>query len=289
LVYDDGASFGSAETARAARAALAQLDAPAQTPWLAFGGIPAPYAGLFETTGALSAITSPNSPSLGQSFSALPADLKPPVPVTNLAQYGYALNVGSSPGSLIAAQAHLGAGVSSVTIDGYHGWNRAGALTPITRFATMFSGYGLQGVDGVEWSFPERLTDDTAAVDNGLANAAQKVLDVHATMGRRLPHDLLMYAFGAALGGSAVPAASPRPTSVLVAAAVAVASASVGPGRRSRRRPWGVVEPVQRAGEDRRGSVVAHVRGRDREVDRAAAGRAAHREDRTHRALNRAE
>ena len=102
LVYDDGASFGS-ETAQAARTALGQLDAPSQTPWLSFGGIPAPYAGLFETTGALDAITSPNTPSLGHAFSALPADLKPLMPVTNLAQYGYALDVGTSPASLAAA------------------------------------------------------------------------------------------------------------------------------------------------------------------------------------------
>ena len=83
LVYDDGASIGAAENVSAARAALSQLDDPAQTPWLSFGGIPAPYAGLFETTGALGAITAPDEPSLGQSFSGLPADLKPPVPTFN--------------------------------------------------------------------------------------------------------------------------------------------------------------------------------------------------------------
>ena len=208
LVYDDGASIGPAESAHDARTALGQLDAPSQTPWLSFGGIPAPYAGLFETTGALGAITSPDTPSLGQSFSALPAELKPPVPVTNLAEYGYSLNVGTSPSSLAAAQGHLGAGISATTINGCHGWNSAGALTPIRRFATMFSGYGLPGVDGVEWYFPQRLTDDTAAVDNGRPNPAQEVLGLHATMGRELPHRLLMYAFGAALGGPAVPAAT---------------------------------------------------------------------------------
>lgn len=207
LVYDDGAS-APAETAQAARTALSQLEVPSQSPWLSFGGIPAPYAGLFETTGALGAITAPNQPSLGQAFPVLPSDLKPSVPATNLSQYGYALNVGTSPLSLVAAQGHLGAGISGTTINGHHGWNSTGALTPIKRFATMFSGYGLQGVDGVEWYFPQRLTDDTAAVNNGLANPAQKVLDVHATMGRKLPRNLLMYAFGAALGGPTVPAAT---------------------------------------------------------------------------------
>ena len=62
-----------------------------------------------------------------------------------------------------------------------HGWNGAGALTPIKRFATMFSGEGIQNANGTEWYFPQRLTDDTAAVDNGNANPAQTVLDVDAS------------------------------------------------------------------------------------------------------------
>ena len=61
----------------------------------------------------------------------------------------------------------------------------------------MFSGAGIQNVDGTEWYFPQRLTDDTGAVDNGNANPAQSVLDVDATMGHDLPKSLLIYAFGA--------------------------------------------------------------------------------------------
>src|SRR5262249_21391037 len=72
------------------------------------------------------------------------------------------------------------------------------------RFATMFSGYPMLNVDGTEWYFPQRLTDDTAAVGNGIANPAQSVLGVNANMGDHLPHNLLMYAFGAALGGQSV-------------------------------------------------------------------------------------
>jgi hypothetical protein len=143
-------------------------------------------------------------PSLGQTFALLPSYLKPPVPVTNLGQYGFALNVGTSPSSLIAAQAHLGKGVSATTVNGVHRWDGAGALTPIKRFATMFSGLGINNVDGTEWYFPQRLADDTGAVGFGLANPAQKVLNVHATMGSRLPRSLRIYAFGAALGGPRV-------------------------------------------------------------------------------------
>ena len=126
------------------------------------------------------------------------------MPVTNLGQYGYALNVGTSPASLIAAQAHLGKGVSTTTKNGLHGWDGTAALTPIKRFATMFSGIGINNSDGTEWYFPQRLTDDTRAVNNGIANPAQSVLDVHSTMGRRLPKTLKIYAFGAALGGPGV-------------------------------------------------------------------------------------
>jgi hypothetical protein len=205
LVYDDGGS-GPPESAQQAQAALAALRAG--SPWLAFGGIPAPFAGLYSTGGALSALLAPNQASLGQSFALLPANLKPPVPVTNRAQYGYALNVGTSPRSLIAAQAHLGRGVSARTINGYHTWDGTGALTPIARFARMFSGIDVRGADGTEWYFPQRLTDDTAAVGNGIANPAQQVLGLRATMGRRLPKRLLIYAFGAALGGPRVPAAA---------------------------------------------------------------------------------
>ena len=46
-----------------------------------------------------------------------------------------------------------------------HGWNGTGALTPIKRFATMFSGCRRsKNADGTEWYFPQRLTDDTGAV-----------------------------------------------------------------------------------------------------------------------------
>jgi pimeloyl-ACP methyl ester carboxylesterase len=203
LVFDDGGSFG-AESATDAQAALTALNDPKTTPWLAFGGIPAPYAGLFNATGSLGVLTDPNSPSLGQKFPLLPSDLKPPVPVTNIGQYGYALNYKTSPSSLLAAQAHLGQGLSSTKTNGYYGWNGAGALTPITRFAQMFSGWGIMNANGTEWYFPQRLTDDTRVIDNGLANPAQKILGVNATMGRRLPHKLLMYAFATILGRQAV-------------------------------------------------------------------------------------
>ena len=65
----------------------------------------------------------------------------------------------------------------------------------------MLGGPVVADADGVECYFPYRLTLDIFdSLNNGLANPAQKVLGVHATLGRHLPHNLLMYAFGAALG-----------------------------------------------------------------------------------------
>ena len=93
---------------------------------------------MFEATGAAAALLDPNAPSLGQTSGLLPADIVPPVPVTNVGQYGYALNAATSPASLLAAQAHLGQGLAAA--GPVHGWDGTGALTPIARFATMFSG-----------------------------------------------------------------------------------------------------------------------------------------------------
>ena len=202
LVYIDGGSFPSIG-AGTARSELHALYSPAASPWLSFGGIPAPFAGLFSATGSLAALIDPDSASVGQSSGLLSAfHLTPSVPVTNLAQFGYALNVGTSPAALLAAQAHLGRGVSPA--GPLHGWDGAGALTPITRFARMLSGFGVSDADGSEWYFPQRLTIDSGAVGNGTPNPAQSVLGLRATMGRHLPHRLLIYAFGARLGGAGV-------------------------------------------------------------------------------------
>lgn len=199
LVFIDGASENQVESATAATTALDTLNAPSSSPWLVFGGIPAPFAGLFESTGAGAAYEDPNSASLAQTSGLLPAAIVPPVPATNLGLYGYALNTLTSPPSLAAAQGHLGAGLTDTKP--LAGWNSTGALSPIRRFATMFYSPELQNADGVEWYFPQRLTDDSATVDNGNANPAQSVLGVKATMGHDLPKTLLMYAFGAKLFG----------------------------------------------------------------------------------------
>jgi pimeloyl-ACP methyl ester carboxylesterase len=196
LVYDDGASGTTPPTAAQATASLQTL--ATSTPWLAFSGIPAPFLGLFSTLGSTAALYDPNGPSIGQASPLLPATLKPPIPVTELAQFGYAIDTKTSTLSF-ASQAHVGQLDTSTTPAG---WSNAGAITPLVRYAAMLAGNGVQGTDGTEWYFPQRLTIDSGAIDEGNDNPAQAVYGDHATHGADLPKSLLMYAFGAAGGQS---------------------------------------------------------------------------------------
>src|SRR4051794_26608890 len=68
----------------------------------------------------------------------------------------------------------------------------------------MFSGWGLQNLDGTAWYHPLRLTIDSGAVGDGIANPAQAVLDVHSTDASKLRKSLKIYAFAAALGNTRV-------------------------------------------------------------------------------------
>jgi hypothetical protein len=201
LVYIDGGSGPTALTADEATQRLNDLMAPTASPWLVFGGIPSPFTGLFNTAGALGAIVAPNEASLAYNFSLLPANLKPPVPPTNLGQYGYALDTETSPPGLAAAQAHLGHLAAS---GDPRGWVRAGELTPIRRYAKAFAGWGLKSLDGTAWYHPLRLTIDSGAVAAGNPNPAQAILKVRAIHGDDLSPKLRIYAFGAALGGQRV-------------------------------------------------------------------------------------
>jgi pimeloyl-ACP methyl ester carboxylesterase len=199
LVFIDGASGPQPITSDAAKKELADLQGG--SPWLSFGGIQAPFAGIFNSTGSLAVKLAPHARSKGQGSGLLPANLVPPVPVTNAGQYGYALDTATSPSSLIAAQGHLGHLAAS---GDPRDWDDADELTPLQRFATMFSGWGLKGLDGTAWYHPQRLTDDSGAIAAGNANPAQKIMGVHATHGHDLPRSLRIYAFGAALGGTRV-------------------------------------------------------------------------------------
>jgi pimeloyl-ACP methyl ester carboxylesterase len=207
LVYDDGGSSPSPVSKEEAEQELTTL--AHKSPWLAFGGIPAPDLGLFSMLGSTATVLFGEEGSLTQSFPFLPEDLKPTEPAgcklsepgcklvatTNEAEFGFGVNVGTSPPTLIAAQVHAGKGIEETAKeDGLHGWNGEGALTPLRRYAEMLSGTDLPYGDGSEWYFPERLTIDTGAVAEGNANPAQEVLDEHAIFGHSLPTSLKILA-----------------------------------------------------------------------------------------------
>ena len=198
LVLIDGASNPTPVTPEQATMSLNNLQT--SSPWLSFGGIPAPLAGLFGMVGSATTKAAPNSLSVFSGWPFLPANLQPPpgVNLTNEAGFGYTTDAATSPPNLRAAQVHSGHLAAS---GDPRGWVRDGAITPIQRWASMFSGWGLQNLDGTAWYHPLRLTIDSGAVGNGVANPAQSVLDVHSTDASKLPKRLRIYAFGAALGG----------------------------------------------------------------------------------------
>jgi pimeloyl-ACP methyl ester carboxylesterase len=198
LVFIDGGSDPTPITTDEANQDLQDLQAG--SPWLSFGGIPAPLAGLFNTIASTGTHLEPNGVGALQTWPLLPSNLRPPVLATNQGGYGFALDNDTSPESLIAAQAHLGhladSGSPRPWVDD--------EITPIDRYTRMFSGTGLEGLDGTAWYHPQRLTIDSGAVAAGNPNPAQQVLDVHATHGDDLPRGLRLYAFGAQLGGQRV-------------------------------------------------------------------------------------
>jgi hypothetical protein len=207
LVLIDGASNPTPVTADQANTSLTNLNQPSASPWLAFGGIQAPLAGLFGTVGSAVTKADPNGRAVLADWPLLPDNLRPPGGVipTNEAGFGFGTDAATSPPSLRAAQVHAGHLAAS---GDPRPWVRDGAITPIQRWASMFSGWGIMGHDGTAWYHPNRLTIDSGAVGDGIANPAQSVLDVHSTDAAKLPKRLRIYAFGAALGGPNVPAAA---------------------------------------------------------------------------------
>ncbi len=203
LVYIDGGSGPTGITAAEAEEKLAKINP--ESPWLAFGGIPAPDLGLFSLTGSALTVYAGNEASSAETFKFLPPDLVAKnekgekVKVTNEAEFGYGVNWKTSPESLAAAQVHAGEGIKEPAMGSEPWtWNGTGAITPLKRYAEMLAGAGING-DGTEWYFPERLTLDTGAVADGNENPAQKVLDEHAIYGHSLPTSLRILAISTEL------------------------------------------------------------------------------------------
>lgn len=195
LVFIDGAGAREAAdlpSADDARASLDSLGQPGTSPFLTLVA-PFPWAaGVFNAMGSTAALKDPNSRSLMESFTLLPASLKPPVSATNLAQYAYAVDADTGPENLRLVHSHIGDLAPS---GDPRGWVD-GQLGTARRAAQVFR--EIDGMDGTSWYHPIRLSIDSGAINNGIANPAQKVFGLRTTMGKRVK--LPMYSFDAELG-----------------------------------------------------------------------------------------
>ena len=133
--------------------------------------------------------------------------------MTNEAQYGYGLDVDTSPPELGRLPMRTSAISPRAAIRAR--WDDAGALTPVQRYADMFSGTGLPGLDGTAWYHPRRLTIDAGAVAAGNPNPAQEILDVDAIHGADLRRETCGSTRSAppsAASGCSTPRARSRPS-----------------------------------------------------------------------------
>ena len=190
LVLIDGGSSSSLSAADA-RKQLAGLKSG--SPFLDLVGLNLPWVtGVLAAVGSTLALRVPDEPAVLDSWALLPPTLRPPVPVTNRAAFGYALDARTGPAQLALVQSHIG---HLADTGAPRGWVDTGPAT-VERAATALSVAGK--VDGTAWYHPRRLSLDAASVAGGVSNPAQKILGVRATHGRDV--QIPIYAFETSLG-----------------------------------------------------------------------------------------
>lgn len=191
LVLIDGGllgSFASADLARARRelAEIRQGDVFNDVLGL---GIPE-INGIFTQVGALWAYKRPNEPSVLQQYPALPDSVKPSVPVTNEALFGYAFDESTSPDFLSII--HIRAGRLADSGDP-RGWVD-GELTPLRAHARAWAAHA---PNATEWYYPRRLRLDIDAASPMRQTPAAKFLGLRLLHGNEI--DGALYAFGTSL------------------------------------------------------------------------------------------
>jgi hypothetical protein len=191
LVLIDGGGGAAPPAPADARKQLSDLRAG--SPFLDLVGLGLPWVtGVLAAVSSTLALRAPDQPALLGSWPLLPPSLKPPVPVTNRAAFGYALDARTGPAQLALVQSHIG---HLADAGDPRGWVDTGPAT-VERAAQALS--GTPKVDGTAWYHPRRLSLDASAVAGGVANPAQKVLGVRATHGRDVK--VPIYAFETSLG-----------------------------------------------------------------------------------------
>jgi hypothetical protein len=187
LVLIDGGLLGSFDAANLARARRELAEIRAGSVFLDLLGLGLPEInGVFAQVGALWAYKRPNEPSVLQEYPPLPDFLKPPMRVTNEAQFGFAFDESTSPDFL--SLIHIRAGRLAESGDP-RGWVD-GELTPIRRHARLFAA---DAPNATEWYYPRRLLLDFDAASPLRRTPAARFLGLRLFHGRGI--DVPVYAY----------------------------------------------------------------------------------------------
>jgi hypothetical protein len=169
------------------------LKAIKKQPFLDLLGLGLPWVtGILSESAAILAIKDPTGPSVGQAFPLLPAPFKPPIPVTNRGQFGYAFDATTSPKELGLIQVRSGTlGPNGDWVDG--------EVSPLARVAETF---GQEPANAVEWFYPARLNLDVDAASPLVENSAAKYLGLRLKWARQ--SNVPVYALQTTLTNGAV-------------------------------------------------------------------------------------
>jgi hypothetical protein len=187
LVLIDGGLLGSFGASGLAEARRVLADIRRGNVFLDILGVGLPEInGVFAQVGALWAYKRPDEPSVLQQYEFLPDFLKPPMRVTNEAQFGYAFDATTSPGTL--GLIHIRAGRLAESGDP-RGWED-GELTPIQRHARA---YAANRPNATEWYYPRRLMLDIDVASPLRRTPAARFLGLRLMHGNGV--DVPLYAY----------------------------------------------------------------------------------------------
>lgn len=192
VVLIDGGLRGSFDSADLSQARK-RLAAIKKQPFLDLLGLGLPWVtGILSESAAILALKEPDAPSVGQAFPLLPAAFKPPIPVTNEGQFGFAFDATTSPKSLGLIQVRSGSlGSDGRWVDG--------EVSPIRRVEETF---GQEPANAVEWFYPARLNLDVDAASPLVQNSAAKYLGLRLKWAKQAA--LPVYAVQTSLTNGAV-------------------------------------------------------------------------------------